>query len=88
MKVNKILKILIVFFIVCIFFILNCSSTFAVTQELTTGTYTSNDAHTITVNEDSTILYDGTYSLTATASDRGDTLKGTIGTDSKSAFIN
>lgn len=52
--------------------------------ELSVGTYTSYDNHTITVNEDGTVLYDNTYKLTVTASDKGYTLTGKIGTNKKS----
>lgn len=51
--------------------------------ELSVGTYTSFDNHTITVNEDGTVLYDNTYKLTVTASDMGYTLTGKIGTNNK-----
>ena len=51
--------------------------------ELTVGTYTSSDGHTITVGEDNTVKYDDTYTLTATASDRGYVISGKIGTNNK-----
>ena len=75
MKLKNKLKLFIIL-IVCALFILNCSTVLASGLEVSTGTYTSSDGHTITVNEDGTILYDGTYSLTVTANDRGDTLTG------------
>lgn len=47
------------------------------------GTYSSNDGHAITVNEDGTVLYDDTYSLTTTYYDNGNTITGKIGTNNK-----
>lgn len=51
---------------------------------LSVGTYNSNDGHKITINEDNTILYDDTYSLTLTSSESGDTITGKIGSNNVS----
>lgn len=82
MKVKNNLKLLFVFFIVCMLLLVNSSIALAANEGLKVGTYTSKDGqHTITVSEDGTILYDGTTSLTETTNDRGNTLTGagTIG---------
>lgn len=81
MKTKNSLKLFIIFLIVYVFCIFNCSITFAANEGLKVGTYTSYDGqHTITVGEDGTILYDGTTSLTETADERGNILKGSSGT--------
>ena len=51
----------------------------AAVVDLKAGTYTSNDGHTIIVNADKTISYEGTYALTLNEKDRGSTVTGKIG---------
>lgn len=80
MKTKNSLK-LFIFLIVYVFCIFNCSITFAANEGLKIGTYISGDGeHTITVGGDGTILYDGTTSLTETADERGNVIKGSSGT--------
>lgn len=51
--------------------------------ELTTGTYTSKDGHTLNISSATKAVYDNTYNLTITASNRGSLIKGNIGSNSK-----
>ena len=59
----------------------NVSAVSAVVVEFKTGTYTSSDGHTIVINDDKTVIYDGTYSLTLTEKDRGSIITGKLGTN-------
>lgn len=49
------------------------------------GEYTSIDGKKIIVNDDNTILYENSYSLTLTESSTGNTMSGKIGTNKKTA---
>ena len=59
----------------------NVSAVSAAVVEFKTGTYTSSDGHTIVINDDKTVIYDGTYSLTLTEKDRGSIITGKLGTN-------
>ena len=59
----------------------------AAVVELKSGTYTSSDGHTIVVNADKTVSYDGTYTLTLNEKDRGSTITGKIGTNNKAVTL-
>lgn len=54
---------------------------------LISGTYSSNDGKTIKIENGTTILYENTYSLSLTTSNRGSTLTGKIGTDKKNVTL-
>lgn len=51
---------------------------------LISGTYTSNDGKTIKIDENSSVIYENTYSLSLAKSNRGSTITGKIGSDKKS----
>lgn len=84
MKIKNGLKVAIALFIMCACFIINATISCAAGQDLQTGTYTTKEGQKIIVNGDGTVAYEGTYSLTVTANDKGDKLTGKIGTDNKS----
>lgn len=63
------------------------SNVSAAVVELKTGTYNSSDGHTIVVNADKTVFYDGTYTLTLNEKDRGSTITGKVGTNNKAVTL-
>ena len=63
------------------------SNVSAAVVELKTGTYNSSDGHTIVVNADKTVSYDGTYTLTLNEKDRGSTITGKVGTNNKAVTL-
>ena len=81
-RIINILLLFIVFGFTCMI-----SNVSAAVVELKAGTYTSSDGHTIVVNADKTVSYDGTYTLTLNELDRGSTITGKIGTNNVSITL-
>ena len=82
---KKIINLVLLFVVVGITCMIGNVS--AAVIELKSGTYTSSDGHTIVVNADKTVSYDGTYTLTLNEKDRGSTITGKIGTNNKAVTL-
>ena len=82
---KKIINIILLFVVIGVTCMIGNVS--AAVVELKSGTYTSSDGHTIVVNADKTVSYDGAYTLTLNEKDRGSTITGKIGTNNKAVTL-
>ena len=82
---KKIINLVLLFVVVGITCMIGNVS--AAVIELKTGTYSSKDGHTIVINADKTVSYDGTYNLTLTEKEKGSTITGKLGTDKKAVTM-